>query len=790
MIKNYITVALRNIVRNKTYSFLNISGLAIGLACSIFILLWVQDELSFDRFYKNADNIYRVEEDQYYSGETYHVNVTPFPVAPAFKSDIPEINNAARITFHSLLIKYGENSFYESQVVAADQSYLDIFDLEFIKGSSSSALNDPYSIVMTQEMAEKYFGDEDPLGKVITINNKYDFKVTGVINKIPLNASFRFQAAFQFEFLEEFGRWSKSWDSNSIFTFVELTSGADISTINKKMTDMLRQNEPDSNTDYMLAPVTGLHLFSYFGYGKPNGAIQYIYIFSGIALFVLLIACINFMNLSTARSANRSKEIGMRKVVGANRSNLIYQFFGESMVLSFISMVFSLFIVALLLNQFNDLTGKEIPIDIFNDFKFIIGLLLITLFTGFLAGGYPALFLSSFKPVKVLKDSLKTGVKNSLFRKVLVVFQFSLSIILIIGTIVVYNQLIYMQNKSLGYNKEHVLYFSSRGDVAISYQSIKKEFLQTHGVINVTGSNHQPSQIGSNSGGAEWEGKDPEQTVLISTNVVDYDYTNTMKINIIAGRGFSEEFPSDLPTDSTGRFLVNEEVVKIMGISNTDAIGARFDFMGVQGSIVGVMKNFHFNSMRTKIEPLAMALAPEHISYIVVKIAPGDISSTIENMKDSWESVLPGYPFEYRFIDEDFENLYRTEQRMVNLLKYFSIMAIIIACLGLFGLASFTAGQRKKEIGIRKVLGASEIKLTYLLCREFLILVVISALIAWPISYYILAGWLESFAYRISLTVWVFLASGLLTLIIALLTVGFHALKAASANPVKSLNYE
>lgn len=790
MLLNYLKVAIRNLIRHKTYSFINVVGLALGLACSIFILLWVQDELSYDRFYENADNIYRVEQDQYYSGESYHVTVTPFPVGPGFKSSIPEVDNAARIAYHPVLITHEENAFYEAEVVAADQSYLDIFGLDFVKGDRNTALNEPYSIVMTEEFAKKYFGNEDALGKVLTVNNKYDFKVTGIIEKIPLNASFRFQAAFNFEFLKEIGRWSESWGSNSIFTFVQLAQGADLNTVNKKITELVSKNNDDSETQYMLAPITDLHLFSYFGFGKPDGAIQYVYIFSGIALFVLLIACINFMNLSTARSANRSKEIGMRKVVGANRKNLINQFFGESLLLSFIGMIFSLVIIALLLNQFNDITGKEISLSIFADYKFIVGFLVITIFTGIIAGAYPALFLSSFRPVKILKGSLKSGVKNSLFRKVLVLFQFSLSIFLIIGTLVVYNQLIYMQNKSLGYDKERVLYFRTDGELSKNYQLIKDEFLQTNGVLDVSGANHPPNMIGSNSGGANWEGKDPEQTVLIGTHVVDVNYTKTMKIDLLTGRGFSDEFQSDLPTDSTGKFLVNEEVVKVMGITNSEAIGAIFDFMGVKGPIVGVMKNFHFNSMRTKIEPLAMVLAPEHISFTVVRIAPGEISKTIDNMKVSWESILPGYPFEYRFIDEDFERLYRTEERMVDLLKYFSIMAIIIACLGLFGLASFTAEQRKKEIGIRKVLGASEIKLTYLLCRDFLVLVIISSFIAWPISYFILGDWLESFAYRINLSSWMFIISGLLTMVVALATVGWQAIKAAFANPVDSLRNE
>jgi len=790
--KNYLKIAFRNILKHKGYSFINITGLALGLACSIFIFMWVQDELNFDRYNEKGDSIYRLEEDQSYSGRIYHVTVTPYPVGPEYKERIPEVINAARFNWYSTLLKYGDKSFYESKIVGIDSTFLEMFTLEFVRGDINKALTDPYSIIMNDEVAEKYFGDENPIGKTISFNNEYDFKVTGVFKKMPHNVSYQFEVAFPFEFFKELGRWSDHWGANSITTFVQLAPGSNIPALNEKLTEILVEHNPETLTKYMVFPLFDMHLYGHFGYGNPMGDIQYVYIFSVIALFVLLIACINFMNLSTARSANRSKEIGLRKVVGALRKSLIQQFYGESLIMAFIGLIFAVGIVALLLGQFNEFTRKEITIDIFTSWQFIAGLFGITLIAGLIAGSYPALYLSSFTPVKVLRGSLKSGAKGSMFRRVLVVIQFSLSVFLIIGTVIIYNQLIFMKEKDLGYDKEHLVYFIMRGNLPDSYHSIKNEFKRTEGVIGVSASNHPPNMIGSNSGGADWDDKDPESQILIGTNVVDYDFCKTMKIELASGRSFSEEFPGELAAeeDTLGNFLVNEETVKVMNKTNETVLGARFAFMGIDGKVVGVMKNFHYNTVRTKIEPLAMALAPDYIRFMVVRMAPGNIQQTLDNLKNSWNAIVPNYPFEYRFLDEDFERWYRRDERMVSLLQYFSVLAIIIACLGLFGLASFTAEQRTKEIGIRKTLGASEINLTYLLCKEFLILVGISNLIAWPIAYYALNGWLEEFAYKTDIGFLFFLFAGALSLIIALGTVSFQAIKAALTNPIKSLRYE
>jgi len=789
---NYFKITLRNILKHKGYSFINITGLALGMVCSIFIFMWVQDELNYDRYHEKVDSIYRVEEDQYYSGETYHVTVTPYPCAPIFKDRIPEVVDAARLNYTAALLKYEDKAFYESSVVGIDSTYLDMFTFEFIKGNQKTALDKPFSIIINDEIAEKYFGDEDPIGKTIVFNNQYDFQVTGVFKKFPHNISYSFDVAFPFEFFRELGQYSESWGANSITTFVQLASNSALKEVDDKLTGLLREYNPDSSTDYMVKPLNRLHLYSYFGYGHAAGDIQYIYIFSIIAIFILLIACINFMNLATARSAKRAKEIGLRKVVGANKSSIMGQFFSESIMMAFISLILAVIIVMLLMKPFNTLTQKEITFTIWTNWNFIAGLIGITLFTGIVSGTYPALFLSSFQPAKVLRGSLKSGAKSSLFRRVLVIIQFTLSVFLIIGTIVVYNQLIFMKEKDLGYAKENLVYLTMRGSLNENYNSIKAAMERTPGVLSVSASSHPPYIIGSNSGGADWDGKDPDQHVLIGTNLVDYNFCKTMGIKILEGRAFTEEFPGDLVsrTDSIGGFLVNEETVKVMGLDNKAAIGARFDFFGCSGKIVGVMKDFHYNTVKKEIEPLAMALAPEFVRFVEVRIAPGNTMKTIESMEDAWTSAVGGYPFEYKFLDEDFDRMYRRETRFVSLLEYFSVLAVIIACLGLFGLASFTAEQRTKEIGIRKVLGATEIKLTYLMCKEFIILVALSNLIAWPIAYYFTGDWLESFAYKTDLTLNIFLLAGVLSLVIALLTVGYQAVKASLANPIKSLRYE
>jgi len=720
VLKNYLKIALRNIRKHPGYSVINIAGLAIGLACCLFILIWVLDELSYDKFHENAPYLYRVEENQYYSGRVYHVTVTPYPLAPALKADFPEIIEATQyVGVGGQLIRYGEKAFFETGIRAVAPAFFRMFTFPFVKGDSVTALDDPFSLVISEDIAEKYFGEEDPIGKAFSINNRYDMKVTGVMKNVPDNSYLQFDMVLPYALLEKVGAVSNSMGSNSIATFVQLQKGASLQQVNDKIRGFIKKHVPDSVTELELALYSRIHLHQYFGYGRDMGQIKYVYMFSVIALFVLLIACINFMNLSTARSANRAKEVGVRKVAGALKSHIIRQFYGESVIYAFIALAFAVIIVVLLMSPFNNLSGKELSLGILGSGMILAGFIGVTLFTGLVAGSYPALFLSSFQPVKVIKGSLKSGAGSSLFRRILVVIQFALSIFLIIGTVVVYNQLQYMKNRDVGFDREHLVYIPMRGQTGRFYTALKDALVRDSRILGVTGSSHLPSHIGSNSGGADWDGKDPDQVVLIGMSSVDYDYLETTRIELTEGRSFSKEYG----TDQTEAFVVNEEVAQLMG--KESVVGERFSFAGRDGRIIGVMKNFHYESFRNKIEPLAIYMRPaaEGFYYTLIRIPPENISASLDFVRETWQKVVPDFPFEYRFLIDDFEYYYRSEERMGGLLKYFSILAVFIACLGLFGLASFTAEQRTKEIGIRKVLGASAPQITLLLCREFFVLV-------------------------------------------------------------------
>lgn len=799
MFKNYLTIAFRNILKQKAYSFINIAGLALGMACCLFILLWVMDELSSDRFHENAEYLYRVEQDQNYSGENFHVNVTPYPMGPALTEEIPEILQSCRITNPGeQLFRYGEKAFFENGITAVDTNFLNMFTFPLLKGDKNTALADPYNILVTEEIAEKYFGVEDPIGKTVTLNNNYAFTVTGVLNKVPDNSQYQFDMLIPFHYIREIGQYNESWSSNNIPTLVQLVPNALITDVNEKITKLRHKKVMESIADaerrrqfidrpmlqFSLNRLTDIYLRGYFGFGRPMGNIQYVYIFIVIASFVLLIACINFMNLATARSAGRAREVGLRKVVGAFKSHLIGQFYGEAILLSFLSLFLALLLVGLLLPQFNTISGKTLALSALFTWKFLLGMIFITLLTGILSGSYPALYLSAFQPVAVLKGALGAGLKSATFRKILVVVQFSLSVLLIIGTSIIYKQVDFMRKKELGYDKEHLIYFPLRGETKDFYASLKEELKNDPRVVNVTATWQRPTSFGANAGGAQWEGKDPEENVLIGMNSVDFDYVETMGIEMAEGRAFNKTFS----TDTAGAWIVNEEVVKLMNVES--AVNMNFRFIGAEGPIVGVMKNYHYQSIQSRIDPLALLVVPSYFNFMVIRLGSGDIPDALAYVQETWERMIPNYPFDYQFLDEDFDRMFRSEERMGTLLQTFTGLAIVIACLGLFGLASFTAEQRTKEIGIRKVLGASTPKLLYLLNKEFTKWVVVANVIAWPAAYFILSRWLQEFAYRTSLPWWIFIGSGVIALAGALLTVSYQSLKAALINPADSLKYE
>jgi putative ABC transport system permease protein len=790
MVRNFFRIAVRNISRHKGFTFINVTGLAIGLAASLLILLWVQDELSYDKFNINARNIYRVEEDQFYSGERYHVTVTPHPSGPVWKEKIPEIKEQTRLNrLPRILFRQVDNVFFESSIVAADSGFLKMFTLPLLMGDPATALNSPHSIVLTEKLAVKYFGKANPVGKTLTLENKYQFMVTGVMKNLPGNSIFTFDGMIPYSFLKEIGAISDSWGNNSIFTFVQLEKGANITAVNKKLTDIVLENNQQTTTKFLLFPFLDIHLHGQFGFRESKGPVIVVYIFTLIALFVLLIACFNFINLSTAKASSRAKEIGIKKVAGADHITMIVQFMLESLMLVTIALVFALLLVGLSLKLFNDISGKSFNLNDLFHLKFITSFILVGLITGFISGIYPALYLSSFKPVAVLKGETVSARGNGRLRQVLVVIQFMLSILIAIAAIFMYMQLKFMQDKDLGFEKDNLIGIPMTENMKGKYYSLKNELQKETLIQGVTASMWNPVMIGSNSGGASWEGKEPEKHVLIGTNGIDYDYLETLKMKLTSGRDFSKEFISDMAKDTTGNFLINEEVVKLMGIG--DPVGKIFRFMGLNGRIVGVMKNFNFKGADQPIEPIAFALADtNYLRIILIRLTPGNIPASLKSVEKIWKEVIPEYPLEYSFIDQDYDNLFRSQIRLTGLLKYFTVLAVIIACLGLYGLSSYATERRTHEVGIRKVMGASSLTIMYTLSKEFILLVLISIVIAIPIGWIIVSNLLKQFACRIEMSIPVFAGIALGALVIAMLTVSFQAFKATGINPAEALKIE
>ena len=789
MLKNYLKIAFRNLIKNKGYSFINIFGLAVALTSALLILLWVQDELSWDSFQKNVNTICLVEQDQPTSQGIFHVRVTPFPMGPALKEEIPEIKNSARYGFPgTILMKYDEKVFYENEARCVDPAFLKMFTYPLIKGDKESALSQPSSLIITEDVAKKYFGNSDPVGRTITLNNKYPFTVAGVIQNIPHNTDLKFDILISFDFMKTIGLYSDSWDANEIRTWVQLNDKTDIAEVDKKITDLREhhvseQNLGGSYITFNLMPLKDMRLYARFGYGKTVGTIQSIYIFSFIAVFILIIACINYINLSTARAVKRYKEIGLRKVVGAERKNIVSQFYIESFLLIFLAVLFSLALVELLIPSFNQLSGKNFSADILLQPSFLIGILVVALITGFLSGTYPALFLSAFSPNRVLKERNQFSSKSSILRKSLVVFQFALSVILIIGTIVMLKQLEFMRNKNLGYDKEQLVYLSLNSETKKSYSLLKENLDKDPDILGVTGTYQVPTMMNENAGGAEWDGKDPNFKPKIGYAGIDYDYFKTMKIHLDEGRVYSPEFA----TDSTKAVVINEELAKM--ISTKPVVGKRFSWAN-DGIIIGVVKNFNYEKIQRAVQPLAIYLAPQEVNYAVIRLAPGNIAQSLEHLKQIWQKTYHDLPLEYKFFDEDFAEMFQSDERMMSIFSYAAFIAILVACLGLFGLAAFISELRTKEIGIRKVLGASISGITFMLSKEFILWVVVANIIAWPVSYFIMNKILENYAYKTSLDLWIFAVAFLVSLFIALITIGYQTVKAATADPVNSLRYE
>lgn len=790
MIRNYLKIAWRNLWRNKFFSTINILGLALGMVCSILILLWVQNELSTDSFHNNGSRLYAVIQRQYYDNKIMGQYSVPGVLANEMKKVIPEIEYATNYGFNNDNTFRVGNKILKLNGNAADSDFFKMFSFPLLEGNPKNALNTPVSIAISRKMAGDFFGSSHAaMGKTIRYNNKKDFTVTTVFEDMPKNSSLKFEYLINWDnFLKE-NAWAKQWGNNGPGAFVILRTDANPILVDKKVTHFLDKLNKEQSKAFReelgLQKFGDVYLYSHFTNGKPDGGrIEYVHIFSIVAVFILLIACINFMNLTTARSVKRAREIGVRKVVGAVRGVLIRQFMGEAILLTFIAVVIAIVLVLLLLPVFNSVTQKQISYP-FGHITFWLGLLGLIFVTGILSGSYPALFLSAFNPVTVLKGAVKLSTGSAWFRKGLVVFQFVLSAVLIVGTIVISKQVNYIQNKNLGYDRENLIYVPVEGDLPANYKIFKNKALNMPGVQQVTRMSDAPVNFGSTTGGVKWDGKDPNVNIEFTHIDVGYDFVKTMKLKLLSGRDFSRDFTTD-----TLNYLINESALKRIGY--TDPIGKPLTLWDKKkGKIVGVLKDFHFNSLHDPIQPLIINLVDSSgYGNILVRSLPGQTKQALTTIEKLCRELNPNFTFTYYFTDEEYQKLYDNEQVVGKLSNIFAFLAIFISCLGLLGLAMFTAEQRVKEIGIRKVLGASMGSLFTLLSKEFLILVLIALLIASPLAWYFMYKWLQGYNYHTSIDWWVFVLAGVISIMIALMTVSFQSVKAALMNPVKSLRSE
>jgi len=806
MIRNYIKIALRNILKYKGYSFINLFGLAIGIACCLLILLFVQDELSYDKHFNNADRIYRVVVRGVLGDNEFYGAVNCAPLAETLTSEFPEVEESVRFRSYGFpVLRYQDKVFSEERFYSADPTFFKVFNCTFILGNPENALREPLSLVITESMANKYFGNENPLGKLLNADRRRDYIVTGVIKDFPSNSHFHFDFIGSMSSYPQV-RHDNRWVSNNFYTYIKLKEGVDYRDFEIKLQGLIRkyvvpQIEETFGTtfdnlltqgnsyNYHLQPLTSIHLNSDLENEiEPNGNAAYVYIFSFIAIMILVIACINFMNLATARSSNRAKEIGIRKTLGSSRNQLVKQFLVETVLMSLISLSVAVIIVELTLKPFNYLIGKDISINYFGNFAFIPLIIIMAILVGILAGIYPAFYLSSFNPIRVFKKNASEKTSGSWLRNGLVILQFSISIILFIGTIIIYTQLNYIRDKKLGFDKEQVLVVQKTDDIGSQIDSFKDELRKIPGVISASNSNVLMGEQ-FNSGGWQVPGEKGNETRLLWGLNSDYDFARTYGIQIVKGRFYSRDWFTD-----NNSIVINETAAKTLGISS-DPIGkelVRLDDEFTRFTVIGLMKDFHFESLQQSIKPAAITLnGPGQFGkYVSIRLSPGKLNQKISAVKHVWEKFAGNQAFEYFFFDEKFAQIYKSEEQTGTIAMVFSMLAIFIACLGLLGLASFSTEQRTKEIGIRKVLGATAGGIVVLLSKEFIKWVLIANLIAWPAAYFIMRRWLQDYAYRIDLSLSPFIISAILAVLIAAVTIGYQALKAAVANPVNSLKYE
>jgi len=799
MLKNIIKVVFRNIKRNKWHSILNIGGLSIGLACSALILFYARFELSFDNYHSKADRIYRLYNEQ--PGNSFmgtnNFAVNSAPLGKAMESDFPEVESTVNFLFWegNRYFSVGNKGFFEKDILVAEPSLFKIFDFPLLEGNPENALTEPNSVVLSEDIAKKYFGNIDPVNKTITYNNKIALKVTGVLKKVPQNSHFIPTIIISFPTIEKLYSKFKgmfAWGSNSFKTYILLKKNADINSLEKKMPAFLDKYMGDLFKEwgakkyiYHFQPLNDVYLHSNninFGEGNYND-LQSIYILIALALVILLAACINYVNLSTAKATLKGLEVGVRKVIGAERKELIRQFLGESFILTLIAAVISLLLIELLLPVFSELISESFSSSIITSFPFLGSFTGLVLIVGLIAGIYPAFVLSSFDPIRVLKGA--TQNRKSGFRSALVVVQFTAAITLIVSSVVILGQLNYIRTQDMGYNRDQVLAIKiNSNEESEKIEILKNKLLQSTEIRNATLTSSLPINIGSQSGISSLDNDGNKKIVKSYQLYTDYDFLDTYEIPVIKGRNFSNRFPSD----SKNSFIVNQKFVDEFGWK--DPVGKTFSHNDQTGKIIGVIKDFHMHSLHLPIAPLFVKLSDNYSAYLSLKIRSADMKNTVSEIKETWSEIIKNYPIEYSFVNEDFNKMYEKDERLSEVVFYSTILAIIIASLGLLGLSAFISEQRKKEIGIRKVLGASVTNVVSMLSGKFMMLVVLSNIFAWPLAYYFMKSWLEEFSYRISFNIWFFIIPALLALLLTLVTISVYAIKTALKNPVESLRNE
>jgi putative ABC transport system permease protein len=795
MIANYFKTAVRFLARNKGTTFISISGLAIGIACCLLILLYVVDELSYDRYHVNANRIYRLHTERTAAGAVTVAAVSPSAHAPHLLAAFEEIESVVRFHRTQPVIANGEQRFRETRFFFADSSVLDLFTFPLIQGDPHAALNRPFSVLITEETARKYFGSDDPVGRTIRYENAYDFVVTGVLKNIPHNSHFRFDFLASFTSLQEVlsyllgSRALNDWVASMHHTYIMLADDADAGQLEHKLPAYVQQHMGErhgAGVRLSLQPLTSIHLHSnLLGEIEPNSDIAYIYIFSIVAGIILALSCINFTNLSVAQALHRTREVGVRKVLGAARPQVIGQFLCESTVIAIVACILAVALVQPVLPFFGDLTGKNLHLLQYSWLPLsLIGLIL---FVGLAAGMYPAIYISGFNSVPVMKGTVQGGTRGALLRKALIVIQFTMSIVLIIGMLTAYGQLHFMRTKKLGFAKEQVVVMPLVPGLRNDFESFKHRLKEHHSILHASASSTVPGRNPMTQT-CRAEGLEEGESVFFPNMIVDHDFLGTYGLELIEGRSFSRS----IATDDTEAFILNETAVRKLGWGS--AVGREFEVLVEnptrKGRVIGVVMDFHFRSLHREVQPLVLRIQPFWYRTVSVRISPDDIPGTIDELNRAWREFVPDRPFEYTFLDEEFNRSYRSEERFASTLNAFAGVALFIACLGLYGLMAFMSERRTKEIGIRKVLGATSTNVVSLLSKETLILIAVACIIAWPVAYTVTTWWLQNFAYRTEIEPGIYVLAAVLAQAIACATISYHAIRAATANPVQALRYE